>query len=133
MMAAGTIEKRIARQFYLDRRKRWAFLANLLQTGFIVLGTTATVASIVLATFTVELGDTRVKIVSFLVAVSLGLMTAFDIRGKTNDVRKAWRLMNEAILAYESNPDFSEEDLRKQYLAGEDLIGDLTYVTPQVK
>lgn len=120
-------------QGYRELLPIWNRLATLLQTTYVVLGLLATVSSLVVATFTKELGTPGVKGVSFLLALSIGLITAFDIGAKANAARGAWRLLNAATLAYANDPSFSIHDLYKQYLAGEALLGDIRYNAPAVK
>lgn len=111
----------------------WNRLAVRLHTTYIALGATATVSSLVAASFTVELGVVGVKVCSFIAAVSLALLTAFDVGGKGNGARSAWRLLNSAVLAYENNPQFSIERLHADYIAGENLLGDVKYSSPTAK
>jgi hypothetical protein len=117
-------------QGYGDLLPVWNSLAKKLQMTYIALGTIATVSSLVIATFTVELTPLGVKIGSFLLALALGLITAFDIGGKANAARAAWRLLNAAVLAYVNDSSYSIQDLYKQYVAGEALLGDIKYNAP---
>jgi hypothetical protein len=120
-------------QGYKELLPVWNRLAISLQATYVVLGVMATVSSLAVATFTAELGPIRVKEVSFILAISLGLITAFDIGAKANASRGAWRLLNAATLAYANDPSFTIQDLYKQYLAGEALLGDIKYNAPAVK
>jgi hypothetical protein len=118
---------------YLALLPVWNNLATNLQRIYVLLGACATISSIVVATFTEQLGTLGVKIVSFILAVSLGLITAFDLGNKANSARTAWRLLNAAVLAYANDPDYSVQDLYKQYLAGEALLGPVKYNAPDIK
>ena len=120
-------------QGYKELLPIWNSLAKSLQKTYVALGIVATVSSLVVATFTSELGPVWVKVVSFLLALSIGLITAFDIGAKANAARGAWRLLNAAALAYGSDPTFTIQDLYKQYVAGEALLGDIRYNAPAVK
>jgi hypothetical protein len=121
---------RDAPQGYKDFLPAWNKLATSLQRTYVALGITATLSSLAVATFTAELKPIGVKIVSFLLAVALGLITAFDVGGKANSCRSAWRILKAAILSYENNPDFTIQELHQQYLTGEALIGDIKYSAP---
>lgn len=118
---------------YGDLLPVWNSLAKSLQRTYVVLGIIATVSSLVVATFTTELGTLGVKVVGFLLALSIGLITAFDIGSKANAARGAWRILNAATLAYANDPTFTIQDLYKQYLAGEALLGDIKYNAPAHK
>jgi len=118
-------------QGYRELLPVWNRLAKSLQRIYVVLGVVATISSLVVATFTAEMGPLGVKIVSFLLALSIGLMTAFDVGSKANAARGAWRILNAATLAYANDPSFTIGDLYKQYVAGEALLGDIKYNAPQ--
>ena len=124
---------RDAPQGYRDLLPVWNSLAKSLQRTYVGLGIIATVSSLIVATFTTELGPTWVKVVSFLLALSIGLITAFDIGAKANAARGAWRLLNAATLAYANDASFTIQDLYKQYVAGEALLGDIKYNAPAIK
>jgi len=125
--------QRRAPKDYKDLAGVWSWLAKSLQKTYIGLGLTATVTSLVLATFTAELGPIGVKVASFLLALALGLITAFDLGAKASAARGAWRLLNAAILAYENDESYTIQDLFKQYQAGEAMLGDVSYKAPPEK
>jgi hypothetical protein len=118
---------------YTDLLPVWNTLAKRLQATYVALGVVATCSSLVVATFTSELGPVWVKVVSFLLALSIGLITAFDIGAKANAARNAWRLLNAGSLAYANDSTFAIQDLYKQYMAGEALLGDIKYNAPSLK
>ena len=72
-------------QGYQELLPVWNKLAKSLQATYVVLGVVATVSSLVVATFTTELGPASVKVVSFLLALAIGLITAFDIGAKASN------------------------------------------------
>ena len=111
----------------------WNRLAKKLQFTYVAMGVTATVCSLMVATFTTELTNIGVKCVSFVAALALGLMTSFDVGGKANAARNAWRVLNSATLAYADDPSFTIQDLHKQYETGEKLLGDIRYSAPSDK
>ena len=120
-------------QGYKDLLPSWHRLANKLQRTYVSLGVIATLSSLAIATFTAELRPLGVKIISFALAASLALITAFDLGAKTNAARGAWRILNAAVLAYGSDPNFTIQDLEKQYIAAEALLGDIKYNAPETK
>jgi hypothetical protein len=124
---------RTAPKDYRDLLKIWNDLAQFLQKLYVALGATATITSLVIATFTSELTPLGVKIASFLLALALGLISAFEIGAKASAARGAWRLLNAAILAYENDESYTIQDLFKQYQAGEAMMGDIKYNAPEVK
>jgi len=124
-------EHRQAPQEYRDMEQKWRSLSTMLQTVYVGLGLIATASSLVLATFTTELGTAWVKGVSFALSLSLGVITAFNVGAEANGVRSAWRVLKAAILAYENDQNFTIQDLYKQYVAGEALIGDIKYNAPE--
>jgi len=124
---------RLAPKGYKELLPVWNRLAKSLQATYVLLGVVATVSSLVLATFTTELGTLRVKVVAFVLSLSLGLITAFEVGAKANGARAAWRSLNAAILSYENDHNFTIQDLYKQYVAGEALLGDIKYNAPSEK
>ncbi|MGD9728289.1 MAG: hypothetical protein AB7G68_11035 [Nitrospiraceae bacterium] len=118
---------------YLELLPVWNRLAQKLQTLYVVLGVISTVCSLSAATFTTELGNIGVKSCSFSAALALGLIGAFKLGSKANGARNAWRLLNAAVLAYQGDDNYTIQELHKQYLAGESLLGDIDYVAPSAK
>jgi hypothetical protein len=59
-------------------------------------------------------------------AISVGIMTSFNLGTKSNSMRNAWRVLNEAKIRYENQEDMTIEKLIDAYRDGEKLIGDVT-------
>jgi len=116
---------------YLDIRIVWNRLASTLQLVYVLLGLTATGASLVVSSFTTELPTGWIKALSFSSAVALALITAFNIGGKTNAARTAWRTLNAAVLAYGEDSTFTIQQLHGAYVTGEDQLGGITYSSPE--
>jgi hypothetical protein len=124
---------RTAPSGYLELLPVWNRLAMRLQTAYVFLGATSTICSLVVATFTAELSSLALKIVSFAAALAFGLIGAFKLGSKANGARNAWRLLNGAVLAYQEDENYTIHKLHEQYLAGEQLLGDIEYVAPSGK
>jgi len=118
---------------YAELLPIWNRLAKQMQTVYVILGVLATICSITLATFTTELGTYWIKVVSFCLASSIALITSFDIGAKANSARGAWRILNAACLAYANDESFTIQDLYKQYVAGEAMLGDIKFNAPTAR
>jgi len=66
------------------------------------------------------------KVFALIGAISIALMTGFNLGDKSNAVRNAWKLLNGTIIAY-NDCYATEEDLIDAYKKGEELIGDVSY------
>jgi len=66
------------------------------------------------------------KICAIISSVSLTLLTAFNIVRKSNDTRKAWRILNTALLFYHSGK-YSIDKLIEEYYRGEEVIGTVDF------
>jgi hypothetical protein len=114
----------------LDNLRRWELIANSLRALQVILGVVGTVAALVATTFTAELGTFRVKICTAIAAFCIGMIAAFDIGGKANQTRNAWRELTVAILKYENaHPPTAQdyENLLSAYRHGEERVGDVTF------
>jgi hypothetical protein len=66
------------------------------------------------------------KISAFIAAVSIGLMTAFDLGTKSNNMMNAWRHLNASVIKF-SNVECDTKDVIAAYIEGEKLIGNVTF------
>ncbi|WEA00925.1 hypothetical protein [Mucilaginibacter sp. SJ] len=66
------------------------------------------------------------KICAIVSSISLTLLTAFNIVRKSNDTRKAWRILNTALLFYHSGK-YSIDKLIEEYYRGEEVIGTVDF------
>ena len=130
---ASNMEGRRAPQGFRDLLPVWHNMARMLQRAYIALGALATLSSLALAAFSSELSPLGIKVLAFVPAACLGLIAAFDIGSKGNAARGAWRLLNAAVLAYENDATYTIQDLHKQYVAGETLLGDVKFSTSTVR
>ena len=68
------------------------------------------------------------KIFALVAAASIALMTSFDLGTKSNNIVRAWRLLNAAIIKFnnvEENGDVQK--VIESYEKAEEIIGDVTY------
>jgi hypothetical protein len=84
----------------LDFLKQWNSMAITLRVIHVLLGISATFFSLLAAAQIGSIEDVYVKIFAFLAAISIALMTAFNLGAKSNDTRTAWRKLNAAIMRY---------------------------------
>jgi len=75
-----------------------------------------------------QLHDQKVasQIFGFLAAVSISLMTAFNLGAKSNDTRNAWRELNAAVLKFNQNI-IGKREVIAAYEHAETLIGGLIF------
>jgi hypothetical protein len=65
-------------------------------------------------------------IAAFIAAVSISLMTAFNLEEKSNNFRAAWRRLNVATIKFNQNLS-EKDDILGAYEEGERLIGDVVF------
>jgi len=70
--------------------------------------------------------NTYAKVFAFIAAVSIGLMTAFNLGTKSNDMTRAWRKLTAAIIRY-NKYIIQKQKVVDQYVGAERLIGDVTF------
>jgi len=64
---------------------------------------------------------------AFIAAVSIALMTGFNLGEKSNNVRNAWRELNTAIMKFNSDEKVPKDEVLKAYSGGEKRIGDVSF------
>lgn len=129
VLTTKELDKQIPPEIEADY-KSWQFQATLLRFLFVLLGVSATVAALAVTTFTTELtahGTTYLKLGTFVAALSIGLITAFDIGGKANAMRRAVREFTVASILYREN-ELTFDDLVTAYRHCEDIVGDVNYI-----
>ena len=104
--------------------KRWNKQITLFRLLHVALGIVAIVSSLLVAARLTIL-EIPTEWLAFTAAVSVGLMLAFDLGARANLMRRAWRLLNTAVLTYrhEAKPDVNE--LIEAYAQAEAIIGDV--------
>ena len=63
---------------------------------------------------------------AFIAAVSIGVMTAFDLGTKSNNMTNAWRHLNAAVIKFNRGLCYPE-DVIQAYIEGETTIGNVTF------
>ncbi|PSB04596.1 hypothetical protein [Merismopedia glauca] len=104
--------------------ERWNTSARILHTIYIGLGTTAVVSSIVVATFTKELGELWTKILAATSAGSVALIKTTDVGRKGNGFRQAHRHLRAEKMLYDE-AKVSTEKLVEAFAKAESMIGDV--------
>jgi hypothetical protein len=102
-------------------------MARSLRVLQVSLGVLGTMSAFAVTTFAGELGTLLVKLCSFIAALSIGILTAFDIGGKANATRHAHRLLSLAVLRYLYLPASSPDNLLDSYAQAQEIVGGVTY------
>jgi hypothetical protein len=111
--------------------RKWRRNAMTLRFLQVLLGFLATFFSLLTATvLTVQNNNETynfyAKIFAFIAAVSIGLITAFDLGTKSNNMTDAWRHLTATAIRY--NKDLcSKKDVINAYVKGERTIGNVTF------
>ena len=121
--------KRIAKDlpdilFYLNL---WHRMAIFLRLSHILLGIAATFFSLLAPAQIGSVANEQAKIFAFIAAVSIGLMTAFNLGGKSNDTRAAWRQLNAAVIKFNEGIFQKKDEVIKAYIEAEARIGEVTF------
>ena len=66
------------------------------------------------------------QIFGFLAAVSISLLTAFNLGTKSNNTRNAWRELNTAVMRFNQNI-IQQPEVINAYERGETMIGGITF------
>jgi predicted ATP-dependent protease len=105
--------------------KKWKKQAVTLRSVHATLTIAATFCSFLVAAFSSkEDFRTALPFFSFGAAVSIGLLSAFDLGSKANRLRRAWRLIRVQIFRYKQDK-VTAETLIATYAMAEELIGDV--------
>jgi hypothetical protein len=103
----------------------WYRSAGILRFLHISLGLIAVILTITVAS-TIGEKTSLTPWIAWGAAISVGIMTSFNLGTKSNSMRNAWRVLNEAKIRYENQDDMTIEKLIDAYRDGEKLIGDVT-------
>ena len=104
---------------------KWGRQATILRVVNVLLGITATVASILVAAKINSFGKTTIEWLAVAAAASAGLLASLDMGPKANRMRNAWRRLNAAVIMFESDGDLTLKQLVKEYSEAESMIGDV--------
>jgi len=103
---------------------RWHRGALILRSLSFLLGIIAIAASLVIATFTTEIGAYWTKIIAIISAASFGILKSFQINEKANGFRQAYRHLYKAYyFEYLKPNDPSIDKLREAYEQAVEMIG----------
>jgi hypothetical protein len=91
-----------------------------------LLGISATFFSLLAAAQIGSANDEEARIFAFIAAVSIALMTAFNLVGKSNDTLAAFRQLNAAVIEF-NETDKPKDVVINAYKEGEQRIGGVTY------
>jgi hypothetical protein len=103
----------------------WYRGSNILRFLHISLGLIAIVLTITVASKVIAADDSLFPWIAWGAAIATGLLTSFNLGTKSNNMRNAWRILNEAKIRYEIEKDMPVEKLVDAYRDGEKLIGDV--------
>ena len=103
----------------------WYRGSNILRFLHISLGLMAIVLTITVASKVIAADDSLFSWIAWGAAIATGLLTSFNLGTKSNNMRNAWRILNEAKIRYEIEKDMPVEKLVDAYRDGEKLIGDV--------
>jgi hypothetical protein len=70
--------------------------------------------------------NTYAKIFAFIAAVSIGLMTAFDLGTKSNNMTNAWRKLIDAVIKFNRGV-CQQEEVIDALIDAEKIIGNVTF------
>lgn len=108
--------------------KLWNGSARRLRALSFLLGITAIVASILVASNL--FAATTIRVLAVVAAIATTALTGLDLTHKSNGFRSAWRELNAALMRYESRIEPDEQQsmatLIDAYAHAETLIGDIT-------
>ena len=112
-----------------DNLNRWELVANSLRILHVTLGVIGTAAALIVTTFTTELEPRKTKACTLIAAFCIGTITAFDIGGKANQSRNAWRELTVAILKHKNTEQTKEsrDILIMAYKRAEEIVGDVGF------
>jgi hypothetical protein len=88
------------------------------------LGIVAIVSSLLVAA-KLTIFEIPTEWLAFTAAVSVGLMLAFNLGSRANLMRRAWLLLNTAVLAYKNGASSAVKELIEAYADAEAIIGDV--------
>lgn len=114
-----------------DSLYRWDCFSYRLRITQVALGVVGTASALAVTAFAENLGTIWVKVFSFLAAFCIGILAAFDIGGKANATRRAWRHLNTAILRYRSVPTSTLDSLIDSYSQAEEMVGGVNFRQPE--
>lgn len=108
-----------------NQLKNWHRQAILLRGFYVLLSFAAIAASVTVASRIFDAGGIAMTFVAWLTAITTGILVYLGLDGKTANMRTAWRILNIAVIRYQTEDNFKIEDLNASYKIGESIIGDV--------
>lgn len=110
----------------------WGSNTTKLWAVHIALGVVATFFSLLTASQIGHIDDQYSRIFGFIAALSVSLLTAFNLGAKSNNTRNAWRRLNTAIMKFNERM-ITKDALIAAYEQGESLIGGVNYSQDRIQ
>ena len=107
-------------------------LAVILQWLITIFGIIAVGCSLAVPVFAAYLPTIWIQILSFSSTLILTLFAVFNVFGKHNDIRKAWRYLNHAYLKYSAN-NLELKDLVEAKNETETMLGYIDFDSALIK
>lgn len=111
----------------LDHLKKWKINSAVLRFFHVLFLIIIIVTSVLVASrISLPINNfDEINWLAVIVAISTGLFGGLDLGSKSNSMRRAWRVLNSAVIRYKEDPTFTINDLMKAYDDGENTIGDV--------
>lgn len=94
---------------------RWNTQSTFLQYAYITLLFVSISASVAVAAAVGEIPNSWVKLISFVAAMSGGLMGGFNLKEKANEMRNAYSQLRTLVLRYEHVEAYGVDVLIRDY------------------
>jgi hypothetical protein len=105
--------------------KNWHAQAILLRAFHLLLSFGAIGTSVTVASRIFDPSSLSMTLIAWATAVTTGVLVYLGLDGKTANMRTAWRILNVAVVRYQTEENFKIEDLNAAYKTGESIIGDV--------
>lgn len=109
----------------LRQLKNWHRQAIFLRGIYVLLSFAAIAASVTVASRIFAAGGLAMTYIAWITAITTGVLVYLGLDGKTSNVRTAWRILNIAVIRYQTEENFRIENLNASYKIGESIIGDV--------
>lgn len=109
----------------IKQLKVWYSYARILRIIHVFLGLIAVIASVTVASRILDPNSDYMSYTAWIAAIASSILTSLNLGAKSNNMRSAWRILNTAILRFQTEDDFKAKDLNDAYEKGEKTIGDV--------
>ena len=109
----------------IKQLKNWQRQAVTLRVFYILLSFSVIGTSITVASRLLDPSGFNMTLVALATALTAGILVFLGLDGKTANMRTAWRILNVAVIRYQTEENFKIEDLNAAYKTGESIIGDV--------